>query len=136
VPVAALVVGQQLTICCQGVEIEKVKPADCGAAEEDAVGVAEKWSGSGELVRDLRACPGDIPVLHHCPLSVHERKVVGRFADVRAGPPGQTVCWFALRNPRRRRLLLTTNTDENAMAAPAIIGLSRPSAASGRAATL
>lgn len=40
------------------------------------------------------------------------------------------------RNDRRRRLLSTTNTDENAMAAPAIIGFSRPSAASGMAATL
>src|SRR5699024_3955016 len=40
------------------------------------------------------------------------------------------------RNPRRRRLFVTTNTEENAMAAPAIIGLSRPSAASGIAATL
>ena len=33
--------------------------------------------------------------------------------------------------PRRRRLLLTKNTDEKAMAAPAISGLSRPRAASG-----
>src|SRR5690625_735104 len=40
------------------------------------------------------------------------------------------------RNPRRRRLFVTTNTEENAIAAPAIIGLSRPSAASGIAATL
>ena len=40
------------------------------------------------------------------------------------------------RNPRSRRLLATTNTLENAMAAPAMTGLSRPSAASGRAATL
>ena len=38
--------------------------------------------------------------------------------------------------PRSRRLLVTTNTDEKAMAAPASIGLSRPAAASGRAATL
>src|SRR5262245_17105225 len=40
------------------------------------------------------------------------------------------------RNRRSRRLLETTNTDEKAMANPAIIGLSRPSAASGSAATL
>ena len=39
-------------------------------------------------------------------------------------------------NPRRRRLLPTTNTEENAIAAPASIGLSRPAAASGIAATL
>src|SRR5699024_5407305 len=40
------------------------------------------------------------------------------------------------RNRRSRRLLLTTKTLEKAMAAPAIIGLRRPSAASGTAATL
>ncbi len=40
------------------------------------------------------------------------------------------------RKDRRRRLLPTTKTEENAMAAPAIIGLSSPAAASGRAATL
>jgi FtsP/CotA-like multicopper oxidase with cupredoxin domain len=39
-------------------------------------------------------------------------------------------------NRRSRRLLLTTNTEDSAMAAPAIIGLSRPAAAKGRAATL
>ena len=37
---------------------------------------------------------------------------------------------------RRRRLLLTTKTELNAMAAPAITGLSRPRAARGMAATL
>ncbi len=40
------------------------------------------------------------------------------------------------RNLRRRRLLLTTNTEENAIAAPASIGLSRPAMASGIIATL
>lgn len=39
-------------------------------------------------------------------------------------------------NSRKRRLLATTKTDEKAMAAPAIIGVSSPDAASGRAATL
>ena len=39
-------------------------------------------------------------------------------------------------NLRSRRLLETTNTDENAIAAPASIGLSSPAAASGSAATL
>ena len=38
--------------------------------------------------------------------------------------------------PRSRRLLVTTNTELNAIAAPAIIGLSSPAAASGSAATL
>jgi len=37
---------------------------------------------------------------------------------------------------RRRRLLVTTKTELNAIAAAAIIGLSRPDAASGMAATL
>ncbi len=37
---------------------------------------------------------------------------------------------------RSRRLFVTTNTLENAIAAPAITGLSRPTAASGMAATL
>ena len=40
------------------------------------------------------------------------------------------------RKPRSRRLLVTTKTLENAIAAPASIGLSRPVAARGRAATL
>ena len=43
---------------------------------------------------------------------------------------------FRALNRRSRRLLLTTKTDENAIAAPAIIGLSNPAAASGIAATL
>ena len=38
--------------------------------------------------------------------------------------------------PRSRRLLLTTKTEENAIAAPAIIGLSIAAIASGIAATL
>ena len=42
----------------------------------------------------------------------------------------------AARKRRRRRLLLTTKTLENAIAAPAIMGLSNPAAARGRAATL
>ena len=37
---------------------------------------------------------------------------------------------------RRRRLLLTTKTELNAMAAPAMRGLSKPRAARGMAATL
>ena len=41
-----------------------------------------------------------------------------------------------LRNPRSRRLLATTDTEENAMAAPASMGLSSPKAASGMAAVL
>jgi len=40
------------------------------------------------------------------------------------------------RKPRSLRLLLTTNTDDSPIAAPAIRGFSRPSMASGIAATL
>jgi hypothetical protein len=40
------------------------------------------------------------------------------------------------RKRRSRRLLVTTKTEEKAIAAPAIIGLSSPAAASGTAATL
>jgi hypothetical protein len=40
------------------------------------------------------------------------------------------------RNPRNRRLLVTTKIDDNAIAAPAMMGLSRPVAASGIAAML
>ncbi len=43
---------------------------------------------------------------------------------------------LAARNRRSRRLLLTTKTDENPMAAPASSGLSMPTAARGSAATL
>jgi hypothetical protein len=39
-------------------------------------------------------------------------------------------------NARNRRLFSTTNTEENAIAAPAIMGLRNPNAASGIAATL
>ena len=52
----------------------------------------------------------------------------------RTGPPRAGQRSGAKR--RRRRLLVTTKTDENAMAAPAIIGDSDPAAASGIAATL
>ena len=52
------------------------------------------------------------------------------------GSPRQGVVRDVSWKVRSRRLLLTTKTLEKAMAAPAIIGLSRPSAASGMAATL
>ena len=44
--------------------------------------------------------------------------------------------WPYQRNRRNRRLLLTTNTLENAIAAPATMGDNRPVIASGIAATL
>ena len=54
-------------------------------------------------------------------------------AVARGGRPSRGAAGWKRRS---RRLLLTTKTEENAIAAPAIIGLSRPSAASGSAATL
>lgn len=59
----------------------------------------------------------------------------GRPAE-KAGRPRSTRLPSIYLKLRSRRLLVTTNTDENAIAAPAIIGLSMPKAAKGRAATL
>ncbi len=57
---------------------------------------------------------------------------------LKADPGSETVAqparWGA--NRRSRKLFITTNTLEPAMAAPATTGLSRPAAASGMAATL
>ncbi|CAM5430355.1 hypothetical protein SALBM311S_06998 [Streptomyces alboniger] len=58
-------------------------------------------------------------------------------APAMGGPPPSSVAHRSVGlKPRRRRLLPTTNTEENAIAAPAIIGLRSPEAARGRAATL
>ncbi|MBB6553610.1 hypothetical protein HD593_008405 [Nonomuraea rubra] len=73
----------------------------------------------------MMACAADLPLDGSC----HDGTTPS------AAARGRSV-GFGYLNRRRRRLLLTTNTLENAIAAPAIIGLSRPSAASGRAATL
>ena len=77
------------------------------------------------------------------------RRVTARHVDAECGrsqaypvgqllscPTGYAVAQTAARNLRSRRLFATTNTEENAIAAPAIIGLSSPAAASGSAATL
>lgn len=77
------------------------------------------------------------------------RRATARRIDAECGPPhvypvgqllscptGYAVAQTAARNLRSRRLLATTNTEENAIAAPAIIGLRSPAAASGSAATL
>ena len=60
--------------------------------------------------------------------------------QVEGRPEGTAVVASALpgsgANRRSRRLLVTTNTELNAIAAPAIIGLSSPAMASGIAATL
>jgi len=54
----------------------------------------------------------------------------------RRGAPTEFVAARGYLKDRSRRLLVTTKTEEKAIAAPAIIGLSMPKAASGRAATL
>ena len=51
-------------------------------------------------------------------------------------PPAVVGASVSGRKVRSRRLLETTNTELSAIAAPAMIGLSRPAAARGRAATL
>ena len=58
-------------------------------------------------------------------------------SDLSTGPVlFATCCRPPQRKLRSRRLLVTTRTLEAAIAAPAIIGVSRPAAASGMAATL
>ncbi len=65
------------------------------------------------------------------------RGVPGRWS-IGCGRPDQAAVAWSLsgRNRRSRWLLVTTNTLDSAIAAPASIGLSRPSAARGRAAEL
>ena len=66
-----------------------------------------------------------------------ERSRLHRVAPSRTGATRQPRAFSASGAKRRsRRLLVTTNTELNAIAAPAIIGLSSPAAASGMAATL
>ncbi|OAH10461.1 hypothetical protein STSP_61990 [Streptomyces jeddahensis] len=64
-----------------------------------------------------------------------------RGGDRRTAPPAPSVgvrvlAYASYVKDRSRRLLVTTKTEEKAIAAPAIIGLSMPAAASGSAATL
>ena len=63
-----------------------------------------------------------------------DRRPGARRSRVARGRPSS--CGAAGWKRRSRRLLVTTKTEEKAIAAPAIIGLSRPGAASGSAATL
>jgi hypothetical protein len=79
----------------------------------------ETWRDSPNIT------PPSVPTDDHPTLIGHaDQPVVGTFGVVNG------------EKRRNRRLLLTTNTELNAMAAPAIRGLSRPSAAKGMAATL
>lgn len=98
----------------------------------------------GARTRPLRLTPG--PILR----SSRSRRTRGRSGRKAPGeriaracgarPTGRapqiSVRYTPARNPRSRSELPTTNTDENAIAAPAIIGFSSPIAASGSAATL
>ena len=69
-----------------------------------------------------------------------DREFGGPVVLGRGPPPSVTSRRYRVpavdRKVRSRRLLETTNTELNAMAAPAIIGLRSPAAATGRAATL
>ena len=64
-----------------------------------------------------------------------ERQLQGLLARLQTELDRRQPGWSG-RKRRNRRLLVTTKTEEKAIAAPASIGLSRPAAASGRAATL
>jgi hypothetical protein len=67
----------------------------------------------------------------------HSGRIDARSSGLKSVDPRRTEdTTQAARNLRSRRLLLTTNTELNAIAAPASIGFSRPAAASGSAATL
>ncbi len=61
----------------------------------------------------------------------------GRPGPARVAPAPSGIDYpIVERKLRKRRLLLTTKTEENAIAAPASIGFNRPAMASGIAATL
>lgn len=64
------------------------------------------------------------------------RGIGGGYHDGNLSRYGSCTCCQEGSKWRNRKLLVTTKTDENAIAAPAIIGLSKPNAARGSAATL
>lgn len=84
----------------------------------------------------LRRDSSMVKIINSVPAKTRER--AGRIGDpARAlGGLGARRCQDSARKVRRRRLLPTTKTEEKAIAAPAIMGLRRPAAARGRAATL
>lgn len=107
-----------------GVAEERTRPAGCGPEGQshapDRPGSRTGSAGVAHLTGR-----GHAPVGRRSPL-----------AEAAGGPGGEAVGQSAALKPRSRRLLPTTKTEEKAMAAPAIIGLSSPAAASGSAATL
>jgi hypothetical protein len=94
-----------------------------------AQGRRSRTGMTNDCSRSMRSLPRPASVreLGHCPGGVTRRD--HRDARYLAWP---AVGW----KRRSRRLLATTNTELNAMAAPAISGLRNPSAASGIAAVL
>ena len=95
----------------------------------------------GNSLDDLRAALSGLIRLAQLPAATGSPASRGGQAAVassrRAAASACSASWSVRGwNRRSRRLLVTTNTDENAMAAPASIGLSSPAAARGSAATL
>src|SRR5699024_6780597 len=98
---------------------------DAGPVGAPSTGIRSR-AERGNSRRSVARCRRELPR--------SAREVAGR--DRGFGGSGGHASDASARNRRRRRLLPTTNTEENAIAAPAIIGLSSPAAASGIAATL
>ncbi len=101
------------------------------AQDRSAALVAETWMRTSMRYVScptVRGSPRTCPSMRRGRLTMSPRPVRNR-------PPSAPQPVAALK-PRRRRELPTTKTEEKAMAAPAIIGLRRPEAARGRAATL
>ena len=119
-PAGTAVEGVTIAGACQGPK----------TAESAASGLAAA-AGDVGLV-PVPACQGSPPPAR--------RRLCARGREPacahRAVPAGMTVSCPAGRNRRSRRLLVTTNTELNAIAAAAISGLRNPSAASGMAAVL
>lgn len=119
-PVGTAVEGVTIAGACQG-----PKTAESAA------------SGLAATAGDVGLVP--VPACHGSPPPARRRLCArGREPACahRAVPAGMTVSCPAGRNRRSRRLLVTTNTELNAIAAAAISGLRNPRAASGMAAVL
>ena len=90
--------------------------------------------GHGEPVEQLARATGRVGPADRSTRAIHATSVTVRRDEVAGAGVGVAPC--ADRKRRKRSALATTETLENAIAAPAISGLSRPAAASGKAATL